>query len=84
VEGAELEVLESVDFSAVTVNVVCAEALYFDELRWEERHRKVREKLESAGFRYDGYEREMVWFVRKGFKPSANPALSRKWPGGQF
>ncbi|KAJ1495659.1 hypothetical protein T484DRAFT_1761549 [Baffinella frigidus] len=59
VEGAELEVLESVDFSAVTINVVCAEALYFDELRWEERHRKVREKLESVGFRYDGYEREM-------------------------
>ena len=42
VEGAELEVIESVDFSAVTVNVVCVEALHFEEPLWAERHRKVR------------------------------------------
>lgn len=75
VEGAELEVLESLDFSAVTVNVVCTEALNFEEPTWAERHRKVREKLLASGFRYDGYDREMMWFVGEGFTPSANPAL---------
>lgn len=69
VEGAELEVLHSVDFGAVTFGVIVVEA---DEHN-EAKNAAVRKLL--AGHGYHLHERVLRndWFVRGGFQASTKP-----------
>eukprot|EP00282_Hemiselmis_andersenii_P045308 CAMPEP_0172050480 /NCGR_PEP_ID=MMETSP1043-20130122/2630_1 /TAXON_ID=464988 /ORGANISM="Hemiselmis andersenii, Strain CCMP441" /LENGTH=372 /DNA_ID=CAMNT_0012709535 /DNA_START=207 /DNA_END=1325 /DNA_ORIENTATION=+ len=71
VEGGEFEVLQSIDFSKVSFDVVNIEA----DGKNRQKDEDVRKLMESKGFRLYKHERSgnNDWFVRKGFRPSANP-----------
>ncbi len=78
VEGAELEVLRTFDFTRVSVNVVCAE---LDEGN-PAKDNAVRALLLAAGFVFDHRSVRNDWFVRDGFcgtpeAPPAPPAADR-------
>lgn len=76
VEGAELKVLETLDFSAVHINVIVIEQ---DGSR-PDKDQAVRKLLAAKGFEMDSSVKGMRaggrndWFVNKYFKPSAAPA----------
>jgi FkbM family methyltransferase len=69
VEGGELAVLQSVDFTRLTIDVITVES---DGLN-PEKDQQVRELLQAEGYEYQGNERRSDWFVRKQFQPSAKP-----------
>ena len=72
-----MQVLRAVDFNKITIDVLCIEANGFDKAR----EQTMIEHLEQHGFEnrgfYDLYPLNL-WFVRKGFVPSAKPGLVHK------
>jgi len=72
VEGAEFEIVQSIDFSKVKVDVFCVEADSFNTTKNE----LVRTHLRKNGFTlYDHRARDgnNDWFIRKGFVPFTEP-----------
>ena len=75
VEGAELEVLQTVDFSAVRINVIVVEQDGGDP----EKEEAVRQLLLANGFRVDASldsltaGRRNGWYVHKQFQPFRAP-----------
>mmetsp|Transcript_47612 Transcript_47612/g.119035 ORF Transcript_47612/g.119035 Transcript_47612/m.119035 type:complete len:171 (+) Transcript_47612:3-515(+) len=71
VEGAELEVVRSVNFSRVEFDVVSIEADGTNPKKDE----AVKEVMLANGFRLHAHTTRgnNDWYVREGFKPSANP-----------
>ena len=59
VEGAELEVLRTVDFSDVHVKYVIVEADGSNPAKEQE----VRHYMQTSGFRFDGNKMRSDWFV---------------------
>ena len=76
VEGAELEVLKSVDFGKVTFDVMCVEAARFAPAR----NQQVTDFLLARGYeKYrhtEGGGEGNDWYVRRGFVPRQAPRLS--------
>jgi len=67
VEGAELEVLKTFDFNAVTVDVVCIE----QDGGNPQKDTAVRALMEKKGFILDTQNQvRNDWYHRKGFKPT--------------
>ena len=72
VEGGELMVLQSVDFSQLSFDVIAVEA----DGSNPEKDRAVIDLLVSKGYTHDnGTTRRNDWFSRKGFQPSQKPAV---------
>ena len=75
VEGAELEVLKTVDFSAVRINVIVVE----QDGGNPEKEEAVRQLLLANDFRVDSSldsitaGRRNGWFVHRQFQPSKAP-----------
>ena len=69
VEGAELEVLKAVDFSAVVIDVIFVEA----DGGNPEKDAGVVSLLKSNGFIHEGNFLRSDWFVRSGFVKSSKP-----------
>lgn len=69
VEGAELEVLEAIDFTAVSFDVIFVEA----DGGNPEKDAGVIALLKRQGFVHHGNLLRSDWFVRKGFTPSKKP-----------
>ena len=69
VEGAELKVLRSIDFSRLSFDVIVVEA---DGSSAEKDH-AVIQWLTDRGYRYDGHVLRNDWFAREGFVPAAAP-----------
>ena len=65
-EGAEFEVLQTVDFSKIEIDVIAIEA----DGRDVAKDNAVRQHLLSNGYRLDASESSNDWFVRNGFQPS--------------
>jgi hypothetical protein len=63
VEGAEYEVLQSLDFSLFSFGVIFVEADSHDP----DKNANVRKILEENGYKYDGKARNSDWFVNKNF-----------------
>jgi hypothetical protein len=66
VEGAELTVLQGVDWDAVTFDVITVEADGSDK----EKDAAVVTLLAQAGYAHLGQTTRNAWFVREGFVPS--------------
>jgi len=69
VEGAELQVLETVDWKAVSVDVIVVEAPGYDEAK----DQAVIDLLLSQGFIHDQKITWDNWFHHKSFTPSVSP-----------
>lgn len=75
VEGAELEVLKTLDFSKVHINVIAIEA----DGRNSEKDEAVRKLVLAHGFELDrSFSKQEAgvrnsWFVNKRFRPSVAP-----------
>lgn len=69
VEGGELLVLQSLDFTCVTIDVIVVELDQHDKVKND----AVRTLLLQAG--YDRHSRTVSndWFVRRGFNASSGP-----------
>jgi len=63
VEGAEYEVLQSIDFNMYSFGVIFVEA----DSHSPEKNSNVRKILEDNGYRFDGNTRNSDWFVNKNF-----------------
>lgn len=63
VEGGELMVLQSIDWSKVTVNVILVELDGTNQTKDED----VRQLLKHAGYKWHSRDRNNEWFVRDGF-----------------
>ena len=77
VEGGELSVLQSHDFEALPVNVLCVEADDFNPAK----NAAVRELLEGKGFAYHGkFPKDgnplNDWFVHSSFTPLPEPGYT--------
>lgn len=70
VEGAELQVLESIDFNCVTFDVITIEDLGGDE----EKVGKIKVLLESKGYIFHAKVERNNWFVRNGSRASKTGA----------
>jgi len=70
VEGGELGVLQSVDFSALSFDVIAIEA----DGGNPGKDQGVIDLLVSKGYVHYGHKDRSDWFVREGFQPSAAPA----------
>eukprot|EP00282_Hemiselmis_andersenii_P000804 CAMPEP_0114131756 /NCGR_PEP_ID=MMETSP0043_2-20121206/12725_1 /TAXON_ID=464988 /ORGANISM="Hemiselmis andersenii, Strain CCMP644" /LENGTH=312 /DNA_ID=CAMNT_0001225213 /DNA_START=316 /DNA_END=1254 /DNA_ORIENTATION=+ len=78
VEGGELEVLRSINFSSVLFDVVSIEMDGSNKEKDEEVNMfmfKHGFKLHTTGFN--------SWFVREGFRPSSNPECAESYTIGQ-
>jgi hypothetical protein len=64
--GGELKVLQAIDFTSITIDVIVVEA----DGTNPEKDSSVIAMLQKQGFRYDGHDRTNDWFVRDGFIPS--------------
>lgn len=71
VEGAELQVLETFDFSTVMVDVIVIEADGHDAAKDE----AVIDLLKSKGYIYHGHVARNDWFVHESFEPSRHRAI---------
>ena len=69
VEGAELQVLQAVDFSSVTFDVIVIEADGSNSTK----DAGVIAFLTQRGFDHDGNVLRSDWFRRRGFEPRAKP-----------
>lgn len=67
VEGAELQVLQTFDFSSVRINVVCIEADGHDPAR----DQQVIEIMQSHGYVYQESLLRNAWFTHTSFQPSS-------------
>ena len=65
VEGAELQVLQTFDFSSVRINVVCIEADGHNSARDEE----VIQLMQSHGYVYQESLLRNAWFTHSAFEP---------------
>ena len=72
VEGGELKVLESIDFSKISFDVLTIEA----DGGNPEKDQGVINLLTSHGYRHHGRVLTNDWFVREGFNASSAPAPS--------
>ena len=76
VEGAEFEVLQTLDLSAVHINVIVVEQLGLDPAK----EQAVRQKLLASNFQIDTSMKDTKagarndWFVNKHFRRSEAPA----------
>ncbi len=75
VEGGELEVLRTVDFSILRVGVLVVEA----DGHNESKNSEVRKILLSNKFTYHGAVGNNNWFLGPAYVPSANKGTT---PGG--
>ena len=66
VEGAELQVLQTFDFDAVAINVVCIEADGHDPAK----DKAVKEIMLEHGYIFHGHEIRNDWFVHPDFVPT--------------
>jgi len=64
VEGAELQVLQSIDFNKVTFGIIFLEA---DDHNTQ-KNAAVQEFLGSKGYSYAGFEARSDWFIHNDFK----------------
>lgn len=71
VEGAEFQVLQSIDWSVLSFDVICAEA----SLASPGKNVAVIDTLEAQGFRWITRFERNDWFVHKDYKPSRRPDL---------
>ncbi|KAK9866147.1 hypothetical protein WJX84_002252 [Apatococcus fuscideae] len=71
VEGGEFQVLQTFDFDAVRINVICLEA----DGHAPEKDKAVVDFLKSKGYQYYGHIDRNDWFTHPDFKPS------KKLPG---
>ncbi len=69
VEGAELQVLQTFDFDAVRINVVCIEADGHDS----ERDAEVIALMQSKGYIYQESLLRNAWFTHHTFTPMRAP-----------
>lgn len=67
VEGAELQVLQTFDFSSVRISVVCIEADGHDPVR----DQQVIELMESHGYVYQESLLRNAWFTHPHFQPTS-------------
>lgn len=74
VEGAELQVLQTFDFDAVTINVVCIEADGHDPVK----DKAVKDVMLEHGYIFHGHEVRNDWFVHPSFVPSQKHAASSR------
>jgi hypothetical protein len=63
VEGAELRVLSTLDFSAISIGVMVVEADHHDA----GKNAEVRRLLSNNGFMLHGHVARNDWFVHKSF-----------------
>lgn len=68
VEGAELDVLRTVDLTKVTVDVVCIE---LDDTN-PKKDDEVRAHMKAAGYTFWSHNIRNDWFLRPGFVPQTN------------
>ncbi len=75
VEGAELQVLEGMDLSCVSFDVIVVEACREGcvTVGSVDRDSAVRLLLEKHGYKYHGHASRNDWFIRPGFVPSRKP-----------
>ncbi len=79
VEGAEQEVLQTIDFSVTHINVIVVE----QDNTHPEKDEAVRQLLMANNFEIDtsvrtsGTDVRNDWFVNKNFKPFAAPHISQ-------
>ena len=66
VENAELQVLQAVDFSAVSFSVICVEA----DRSNPAKDAAVVELLQANRYRYHGHVDHNDWFLHESFQPS--------------
>lgn len=71
VEGAELDVLQGVDFERIEIDVISAEAADNSPVK----NALVIKLLESKGFVHEGYLGRNDWFRRAGFVPHRGHGL---------
>jgi hypothetical protein len=80
VEGAELEVLKTFDFRAITVDVVCIE----QDGGNPAKDAAVRELMDKEGFILDAMNQvRNDWYVRRGFKGTQEASLAAGGGGGR-
>jgi len=71
VEGAELEILQTLDFHAFTFDLIVVEA----GAHSPEKNRKVHALLDTLGlFDFQGFDGANEWWKRKAFTPHGNAA----------
>ena len=71
VEGGELAVLQAINFSTFSFDVIVVEADGHDA----KREQAVIRLLRSNGYRYLAHVKRNDWFLNAGFVPMRNPAL---------
>ena len=76
VEGAEEEVLSSVDFARLTVDVIVVELDGGNPAKDQRCH----DRLLAAGFDFHAAIVRNKWFVRRGFVPVAAPQTAFELP----
>ena len=76
VEGAELAILSSLDWSRTSFDVLCVETL--DKLGSAEINSNITQLLSEQGYLLWEQPRQdrNSWYVRQGFQPSICPASS--------
>lgn len=73
VEGGEMQVLQTFDFDAVTISVICLEADGHSPAKDE----AVVEFMKSKGYHYYGHIDRNDWFTHPDFKPSKSPLADK-------
>jgi hypothetical protein len=61
VEGAEFEVLKTLNLSKIVIDVVCIEASGHEPAKED----RIRQYMLSNGFKFDGHVHQNDWFVRQ-------------------
>ena len=76
VEGAELAILSSLDWSRTSFDVLCVETL--ETLGSAEISSNITQLLSEQGYlRWEHPRRDRnSWYIRRGFQPSSRPASS--------
>jgi hypothetical protein len=74
VEGAELSVLQTVDWDKTTFNVICIET--DKQFRPAGYESSIIAFLKPLGYRYDRTQGRNSWFLHEKFSPSSKPSKS--------
>lgn len=69
VEGAELQVLESLDLDCVSFDVLCIEA----DGTAPEKEAAIKALLEKNGYKLHSHVQTNDWFIHSGLKPHTKP-----------
>lgn len=79
VEGGELAVVQSIDFSRHSFDVIIIEADGSDK----QKEANLIQLLASKGYKYTGHVLRNDWFVREGFVPSSRQSPAQSSTGTQ-